>query len=206
MNNVELLTDYFKEEFPMLQEGLLHLNLSPHLLTIQLKEAESSNNALHRTDHIFKALHKKADDIFVVINFHLPLQVTIQQINTKVDLKDIFKNQRCINRLDLIEKPYHDPLKSHLKTFQYCVTCQISSIRYQQIIKQIVTQDPSMQHSGYMECFFINPVKHTIMHICNEEMITVCANQKRSLKKLEKNYKDWIITNIENLKTKKKIV
>ncbi|RBW71380.1 DUF3885 domain-containing protein [Bacillus taeanensis] len=207
MNNTELLTDYLKEEFPMLQEGLLHLNYSPHLLNIQIKDDEHSNTALQRADTIFKTLHTKADDIFVVVNFHLPVQMTKQELCTKVDWADIFKNQRCLNRLELIEKPYDHSETSNLKTFQYCVTCQVSSIRYQRLIEHIVNQNPTLQKDGYMECFFIHPTKHIIMHIWNPEKLTVSANQKRSLKKLEKNYNDWIAAGTtDELKTKQKIV
>lgn len=71
--------------------------------------------------------------------------------------------------------------------------CNVSDVKYINMIKAICNHYMDFQPKIYHDVFFINKTKNTIFHIYDDRGCDVLSSDKESIGHLYKNYNDWIL-------------
>ena len=78
-------------------------------------------------------------------------------------------------------------------THRYILKCNVSDVKYIQLIKAICNHDMDIKPKIHHDVFFINIPKGTIFHVYDDRGCDVIASNKESIRYLYEEYNDWIL-------------
>ncbi len=195
-----LLDDYINKVLPTLKiKPPLFYNWNPGI-RFELGNPKEHNEvnymkrAYFRSLSLFKRLHSAYDEIFIVANVHYDNQV-LRRRKIKI-FKHYVKSKEVLFRLQHQTIPYvfEDMYaRKNYGTHRYILKCNVSDVKYIQLIKAICNHDMDIKPKIHHDVFFINIPKGTIFHVYDDRGCDVIASNKESIRYLYEEYNDWIL-------------
>ncbi|GIN20784.1 DUF3885 domain-containing protein [Siminovitchia fordii] len=147
-----------------------------------------------RSLSLFRRLHSANDEIFIVADIHHDNEV-FRWRKIKI-FKHYIKSKEALFRLQHQTIPYvfedvYDRIDYY--THKYILKCNVSDVKYSQLIKAICNHDMDIKPKIHHDVFFINITKGTIFHVYDDRGCDVIASSKESIRYLYEEYNDWIL-------------
>lgn len=145
---------------------------------------------------IFKSLHSTEDEIFIVANVHHAGEENeLKRRKIKI-FNHYIKSKKVLYRLQhkIIPYVFEDVYDIYdFETHRYSLQCDISDLKYINLIKAICNHDMNITPKIYHDIFFINKTRNTIFHIYDDRGCDVIASDKASIDHLYTKYNNWIL-------------
>ncbi|MGE7954148.1 DUF3885 domain-containing protein [Lysinibacillus xylanilyticus] len=148
-----------------------------------------------RAINLFKTLHIKEDEIFVVANVNDFGDYAA--FNRKLNIfSKYIQDKSVLNKLTHTTLPYifpEDDEDGKYKTHRFILKCKTSEIKYMPLLKAICNQDMGIKPKIYHDIFFINIKKETIFHVYDDRGCDLLATSPETIREIYDKYNDWIL-------------
>ena len=161
------------------------------------KDVESYMKRVYeRAITIFNSLHLADDEIMIVANVHHAGEENeLKRRKIKI-FNHYIKSKEVLIRLQHKVIPYvfEDVYEIYdFETHRYTLACNVSDVKYMNLIKAICNHDMNITPKIYHDIFFINKTRNTIFHVYDDRGCDVIALEKESIEHVYKKFNEWIL-------------
>jgi hypothetical protein len=159
-------------------------------------EVSYMKTVYHRSLSIFKSLHSFDDEIVIVANVHHAGEQHLLKRRKLKIFNHYIKSKNVLYRLQHKVIPYvfEDVYDIYdFETHRYTLQCNVSDVKYINMIKAICNNDVDIKPIIYHDVFFINKTKNTIFHIYDDRGCDVLSSDKESIGHLYEKYNDCFL-------------
>lgn len=146
-----------------------------------------------RSQTLFKQVHSDSDEIFLLVYAHRNIR---RPTHKKLKIfSNYIKDKKIVHRFYCEELPYFYQDEYDAKDMRtYCSSlfCNVSDVKYNQLLKASANQDMGVFPRITDPCFFINITKHTIFYLYDDRGLDIIAESRDTLEDLYVTFNDWI--------------
>jgi Domain of unknown function (DUF3885) len=197
-----LLNDFMKENFPNLElrsplfyswENGIRFELGVEELRDYDRDNLYLENVYKRAITLFKSIHSKSDEIFVVANVSdYGYGITFKH---KLNIYSKYvKGKSVLNKLTHTTIPYvYADDEGNCKTHRFTLKCKTFDIKFDSMIRAICNQDMGISPNIHHEIFFVNIKRGTIFFVYDDRGCDLLAVSSEEIRDIYNKYNEWIL-------------